>query len=103
MRARWITGLALLGWLLSAGFAGAFAADEPVALKAGASSDTTAAYCSACHTTDYIIMNSPFLTPQAWKAEVAKMRSLFGAPIDEQTAASITDYLVANYAVAPKP
>jgi hypothetical protein len=47
-------------------------------------------------------MNSPFLTPDQWKAEVAKMRSAFGAPIDNNVAATISAYLAANYA-APKP
>ncbi len=47
-------------------------------------------------------MNSPFLTPEQWKAEVTKMRSAFGAPMDNDTAAAITAYLATNYA-APKP
>jgi hypothetical protein len=48
-------------------------------------------------------MNSVFLTPDGWKAEVTKMRSAFGAPIDDETAAEITAYLASNYAVAKKP
>jgi mono/diheme cytochrome c family protein len=72
-------------------------------LKAGPGGDTTAAYCSACHTSDYIVMNSAFLTPDAWKAEVTKMRSAFGAPIDDETAGEITAYLAKNYAGPPKP
>jgi hypothetical protein len=36
-------------------------------------------------------MNSPFLTPDAWKAEVSKMGG-FGAQIDEETAATIVKY-----------
>jgi hypothetical protein len=31
------------------------------------------------------------------------MRAAFGAPIDDQTAETITGYLSANYAAAPKP
>jgi hypothetical protein len=58
---------------------------------------------AACHTTDYIVVNSVFLTPEAWKAEVTKMRSAFGAPIDDETAAEITAYLASNYAVTKKP
>jgi hypothetical protein len=82
------------------GSRGAMAAET---LKAGPGDDTTSAVCSACHTTDYIVMNSVFLTPEAWKAEVTKMRSAFGAPIDDETAAEITAYLANNYAVAKKP
>ena len=71
-------------------------------LKPGAGDEVAGAYCNACHTSDYIAMNSPFLTPDQWKAEVAKMRSAFGAPIDNDVAATISAYLAANYA-APKP
>jgi mono/diheme cytochrome c family protein len=78
----------------------ALAADT---LKPGAGDEATVATCSACHTPDYIVMNSVFLTPDAWKAEVAKMRSAFGAPIDDETAAAITAYLAKNYAVTQKP
>jgi hypothetical protein len=46
-------------------------------------------------------MNSVFLSPAAWKAEVTKMRTVFGAPIDESTAADIAAYLAANYAAKP--
>ena len=31
------------------------------------------------------------------------MRSAFGAPIDDETAAEITAYLATNYAVTKKP
>jgi mono/diheme cytochrome c family protein len=93
--------LAMLG--LAAACPGALAAEGPMPLKPGTGSDVVSANCSACHTSDYIVMNSPFLTPDGWKAEVTKMRSAFGAPIDSATAAEIIAYLAANYAVAPKP
>jgi hypothetical protein len=47
-------------------------------------------------------MNSVFLTPAAWKAEVTKMRTAFGAPIDEDTANAILAYLDAHYAATAK-
>lgn len=90
---------AIIVFMLTLGCGAAFAADEPLPLKTGG--DVAAANCNVCHTSDYIIMNSPFLTPAAWKAEVTKMRSAFGAPIDDETTAEIIDYLAANYA-APK-
>ena len=58
--------------------------------------------CAVCHTLNYIRMNSVFLTPDAWKAEVAKMREAYGAPIDDDTAAAIVKYLSATYGVPPK-
>lgn len=78
-------------------------ADPPAPLKPGPGEDVTSAHCNACHTSDYIIMNSTFLTLDQWKAEVTKMRTAFGAPIDDATAAQIVAYLAAHYAVPAKP
>lgn len=82
---------------------GALAADAPAPLAAGSGNDIASATCNTCHTSDYIIMNSTFLTADQWKAEVTKMRKAFGAPIDDETAAKIIAYLTANYAAATKP
>jgi mono/diheme cytochrome c family protein len=81
--------------------AAAHAADPPVPLKPGPGSEITATACNVCHTSNYIIMNSTFMPPTGWKAEVAKMRSAFGARLDDDTQAAITAYLSANYAVKP--
>ena len=67
-------------------------ADEPVALKPGPGLDAVQASCVTCHTLGYIRMNSTFLTPDVWKAEVTKMRTAFGAPIDDDTANIILKY-----------
>jgi sulfite dehydrogenase (cytochrome) subunit B len=83
-------------------FAASAVAQENVALKPAPDADTVATSCSICHTLNYIRMNSSFLAPDAWKAEVAKMREGYGAPIDDQTAAAIIKYLSANYAARPK-
>jgi sulfite dehydrogenase (cytochrome) subunit B len=91
----------LAGFVLLPGHK-AFADDMPMALKQGAGEDVATANCNACHTSDYIVMNSPFLTSDQWKAEVVKMRSAFAAPIDDETATAIVAYLATNYAV-PKP
>jgi sulfite dehydrogenase (cytochrome) subunit B len=77
-------------------------ADEPVALKPGAGLDAVQTSCVICHTLNYIRMNSVFLTPDEWKTEVTKMRTGFGAPIDDDTADIIIKYLSANYAAPPK-
>jgi len=83
-------------------FATSAPAQEAVTLKPGPDVDTVTTSCSICHTLNYIRMNSSFLTPDAWKAEVSKMREGYGAPIDDQTAAAIIKYLSANYAAPPK-
>ncbi|HEY8290465.1 MAG TPA: hypothetical protein VIG49_14425 [Acetobacteraceae bacterium] len=96
-------GLCRLAFIaLLAGVPAAYAADAQSALKPGPGLDVVETSCSICHTTDYIRMNSPFLTPAAWKAEVDKMRSAYGAPIDDDAAAEIVKYLSAHYAVAAK-
>jgi mono/diheme cytochrome c family protein len=81
----------------------AFGADGPAGLKAGPGLDVVETSCGLCHTVDYIRMNSTFLTPDAWKAEVTKMRTAFGAPIDDDAAATILAYLSKQYAVPGKP
>ena len=44
-------------------------ADEfAIKLKEGAGKDLTQVQCSACHSLDYIQMNSPFLGQAAWQA-----------------------------------
>jgi mono/diheme cytochrome c family protein len=91
-------------WLILASvlFAAPALADEtPVALKPGPGLDEVQTSCGICHTLNYIRMNSPFPTPEVWKAEVAKMRTAYGAPIDDETAATIVTYLSKEYATAP--
>jgi sulfite dehydrogenase (cytochrome) subunit B len=78
----------------------ALAAEEPVSLKPGAGLDAVNANCGGCHSLDYIRMNSPFLSTDAWKAEVTKMRAAYGAPIDDADAGAIAAYLAANYGPA---
>jgi mono/diheme cytochrome c family protein len=86
--------IALLAALMAAPAA---AQEKPVTLKKGAGLDLVEANCGACHSLDYIQMNSPFLTSAMWDAEVAKMINAFGAPISEADARVIGDYLKANY------
>ena len=73
------------------------AAEQRVELKAGTGRDKVEANCVACHSLDYIVANSPFMTRQVWDAEVTKMIKAFGAPIGDADAKEIVDYLSANY------
>lgn len=75
----------------------AVAAEKPVQLKPGPGLDKVEAGCSACHSLDYVPMNSPFLNGPGWDAEVGKMINAFGAPIDAADAKTIADYLKKNY------
>jgi mono/diheme cytochrome c family protein len=74
--------------------------ERPVTLREAPGLDFTEANCGACHSLDYITMNSPFLNAAQWDAEVAKMINAFGAQISEADAKAIADYLVANYGEA---
>ncbi len=74
------------------------AADEqPISLKQAPGLDKVEGNCAACHSLDYIQMNSPFLNAAGWDAEVTKMIKTFGAPIPDADAKAIADYLKANY------
>ncbi|HYA06098.1 MAG TPA: cytochrome c [Xanthobacteraceae bacterium] len=74
------------------------AADEPIIkLKPGPGLDQVEGNCGACHSLDYIQMNSPFLNAAQWNAEVTKMIKAFGAPISDADAKAIADYLAKNY------
>jgi sulfite dehydrogenase (cytochrome) subunit B len=75
----------------------AAAEERPVALKRSPGLDKVEANCAACHSLDYIPMNSPFLNAAGWDAEVTKMIKAFGAPIEEADAKIIADYLKSNY------
>jgi hypothetical protein len=91
---RWLLPIALLA-------AHSAWADGLVPLKQGPGADLTAKTCNTCHTSNYIVMNSTFLTPAQWQAELDKMRNDLGAKLDTQTEATIEAYLAANYAVSP--
>ena len=75
------------------------AAAQRTALPAGAGKDAVEAACATCHSLSYIPMNSRFMTPEVWKAEVSKMRTAYGAPIDDDAANEIVAYLIANFGV----
>lgn len=73
-------------------------ADEPVIeLKKAPGLEKVEGNCGACHSLDYIQMNSPFPNAALWDAEVTKMIKVYGAPIDDADAKAILDYLKANY------
>ncbi len=67
-----------------------------VHLKPGPGLDKVSTLCNICHSVDYITMQPAF--PRAtWAAEVNKMIKVMGAPINEEDAKTIENYLVANY------
>ena len=75
---------------------------QRVPLPEGQGKDIVEAACAVCHSLSYIPMNSRFMAPEVWKAEVTKMRTAFGAPIDDDAANAIVAYLVSHYGAPPK-
>lgn len=73
-------------------------ADETsIHLKPAAGLDTVEGNCGACHSLDYIPMNSPIQDEKGWTATVGKMVKALGAPIPEDDQKTIIAYLSSNY------
>jgi len=73
-------------------------ADESsIALAPGPAAAEVRAYCSVCHSADYIVANGTFLDRAGWEKEVRKMIKVMGAPIPEDQVGTILDYLANNY------
>lgn len=75
----------------------AYPDENRVQLKPGPARDLVIGRCAACHSQDYIPMNSPFLDRKGWEAEVNKMVKVYGAPMEPDEVAKIVDYLATNY------
>jgi len=71
--------------------------ENRVQLKEGPARDLVIGRCAACHSQDYIPMNSPFLDRKGWEAEVNKMVKVYGAPMEPDELTKIVDYLAASY------
>jgi hypothetical protein len=71
--------------------------EQSIKLAGGTQATLVQLRCSTCHSLDYIVMNSPFLTRNAWEAEVRKMMKAMAAPIPESDVAPIVDYLTQYY------
>jgi len=53
--------------------------------------------CSVCHSADYIGTQPPKRGKAFWQAEVTKMIKVYGAPIADEDAGRIVEYLAATY------
>jgi mono/diheme cytochrome c family protein len=82
-----------------------FAADKTIqmppdhayaTLKPGSGVDVARQQCVSCHSTDYIVMQ-PRGSAKQWEAVVTKMIKVFGAPVNDQDAKTITEYLATQY------
>jgi hypothetical protein len=94
-----LTAVALAGGVTLA--RAAAPASELTELKLGPGHDLTVGRCLICHDLEYIPMNAPVMNRAAWQKTVDKMRQRFGAPITDEEANQILDYLAANYSGKP--
>jgi hypothetical protein len=78
-------------------WAPALADEQPVPIKDAPNRDLVENTCGACHSLDYIRMNSPFQSAAGWSATLSKMIGTFHAPVEPEDAKKILDYLVKNY------
>ena len=72
-------------------------AAEMTTLREGAGRDLTVGLCMICHSTEYIPSNAPAMNRVAWQKTIQKMREKFGAPITDEQAKQILEYLATNY------
>jgi len=76
---------------------GAHAGEEKVKIKEGEGADKVRHDCVACHSLDYIRLNSPFLDEKGWEATVNKMIKAYGAQIPADDVKPLAEYLGRNY------
>ena len=75
----------------------AVAGEEAIKLHDAPDRDLVVARCSTCHSVDYVQMNAPVFDRAGWQKSVRKMIDVFGAPISEDDAQRIVEYLGNNY------
>lgn len=100
MRVAFAGATALVAMLAGAG-ASALADEDAIHLRDGSARDLTASRCAICHSLDYIPSNAPVMDRTGWQKTVQKMRERFGAPITDEEAQQILDYLAGSYAGKP--
>jgi mono/diheme cytochrome c family protein len=69
---------------------------EPEA-AAGEGREIFVARCTSCHSLDYVDMHARLGTRALWEAEIAKMRNAFKAPMTDEEARQILEYLERQY------
>lgn len=68
--------------------------DDLATYPDGPHADVLNANCTACHSAS-MALTQPALSADQWKAEVAKMREIYKAPVAEKDVADIVSYLIA--------
>lgn len=95
-----LTPLLLTGWLALAAVV-SMAGEEAIVLRDAPGRDLTLARCVICHSVDYIESNAPVMDRALWQKTIRKMIDRYGAPITDDDAREILDYLATQYSSAP--
>jgi sulfite dehydrogenase (cytochrome) subunit B len=75
----------------------AHAEESAIKLQDAPDRQLVIARCSICHSVDYVPMNAPVFDRAGWQKSVRKMIDAFGAPVSEDDAKRIVEYLGNNY------
>ena len=70
---------------------------ESTSLKPAAGSDLAIRQCTTCHSADYVAIQPPGKPLAFWRAEVEKMKKVYGAPIRDDDVEPIAQYLARAY------
>lgn len=69
---------------------------ETAGLPKSSKCELATAYCSGCHSLDYITTQPPNMPREFWPAEVEKMRRAFGADIPDDNLPKIIACLTSS-------
>lgn len=70
---------------------------ETGTFKPGAGSELAQQQCVICHSGDYVAIQPPGKPLAFWKAEVEKMKKVYGAQIPDDQVEPIAQYLARAY------
>ncbi len=96
--AAFVLAISVVGGLsvLAAGLKIELPADRAT-LRPGPGSDLASGQCLICHSADYITTQPPGKPLAFWKAEVEKMKKVYGAPIPDDQIDPVAAYLARTY------
>jgi mono/diheme cytochrome c family protein len=83
--------------LMTLAGAAVFASESELQLAAAPGREVVYAHCLVCHSADYVLMQAGILDRKGWEASIAKMRKVMGAPLTDDDARAVLDYLTGQY------
>lgn len=71
--------------------------DDKSAFRPGSGVEAARENCLSCHSADYVTTQPPGMGAKFWEATVSKMIKAYHAPISDDVAKTIIDYLARTY------